>query len=99
MPRPISVKAVGKPIMITTTMSPSIVRPRAASLMSVTRFPYRADAPSRRSVARALIDELALRELLLDHVDLSHILEAARPFSGPEADDAAHHLGQALQND
>jgi hypothetical protein len=34
MPNPINVKAVGKPIMIAITMSPSIVKPSEGSLTS-----------------------------------------------------------------
>ena len=51
-----------------------------------------------RGLARLLVHVLAMRELLLDDVDLRDILQAARPFAGPEADDAAHDLGQSLKH-
>ena len=38
---------------------------------------------------QVLIDMFAGRQLLLDHVDLGHVLEAARPCAGFQADDAA----------
>src|SRR6266852_2771403 len=90
MPRPISVKAVGKPIMITITMSASIKSPSAGSLMCSCPRPCRAGARSRRCAAR---------DLLLDGVDLGDVVQAARPFAGPETEDATHDLGDALQHD
>src|SRR5689334_19012214 len=103
MPRPISVNAVGKPSMITTTISVSMVRPSAGSL---TFSPPRADALVRRlvDVVRALDGALAVflgheraaRELLLDHVDFLGVLQAVRPFARLEAHHATHDLRQAL---
>src|SRR5678810_857098 len=111
MPRPISVNAVGKPSMITTTIRPSIERPRAASLMSVAS-PLGAGAAAalpRRLVDRLgllddvtlglLVDVGAAGELLLDDVDLFRVLQARRPFAGADADDATQDLGEALQHD
>ncbi|OWK21937.1 hypothetical protein AJ88_13185 [Mesorhizobium amorphae CCBAU 01583] len=40
-------------------------------------------------LARFGVNMLAVLELLGDDVDLLDVLESARPFSGPEADDAA----------
>src|SRR5262245_6472543 len=51
-----------------------------------------------RDLARLLVDELAMRELLLDDVGLCDILEPAGPLSGLQADDTARHLGDALQH-
>src|SRR3981081_2036892 len=103
MPRPISVNAVGKPSMITTTISVSISSPSAGSLTF--RSP-RADALVRRLVdvvraldgalARFLVHGRAARELLLDHVDLLRVLQPVRPVAGLQADDAAHDLGDPL---
>src|SRR6185295_3824560 len=108
MPSPISVNAVGKPSMITTTIRPSIERPRAASLMSVAS-PLGAGAAA--ALPRCLVDRLRLlddvalgllvdvgaaRELLLDDVDLLGVLQPRRPLAGPKADHAAQYLGQAL---
>src|ERR1700682_4565270 len=106
MPRPISVKAVGKPIMITTTMSPSMSKPRAGSL---TFGSPRSDALARgfvdfvgafdRALARLLVHERAAGELLLDHIDLLDILQAVGPAPFLQAHDAADDLGQALDED
>src|ERR1700693_3642699 len=105
MPRPIRVKAVGKPIMMTTTMSASMVRPSAGSLIA--SVPAHAAllgglvdvlGVGDREPARLLVDIFAVRQLLLDDVDLLDVLEPARPFPGLEADDAAHDLGDALQH-
>src|SRR4029077_12535768 len=103
MPRPISVNAVGKPIMITITMSASMVKPSAASLTFGSPSP---DALVRglvdivgafdRALARFLVHERAAGELLLDHVDLLHVLQAIRPLPGPQAHDAADDLRQSL---
>src|SRR5512136_732503 len=103
MPRPISVNAVGKPIMITTTMSASMVSPSAASL---TFSSSRTDALVRslvdlvgsfdRALARFLVHQRAAGELLLDHIDLLHVLQAIRPFPGSKAHNAADDLGQSL---
>src|SRR5690349_16918091 len=111
MPRPISVNAVGKPSMITTTIRPSIERPRAASLMSMAS-PLGAGAAAALPrglvdrlgllddvAARLLVDVGAARELLLDDVDLLGVLQTGRPFAGADADDAAQDLGEALQHD
>src|SRR6266851_6233215 len=103
MPRPISVNAVGKPIMITITMSASMVKPSAASLTFGSPGP---DALVRglvdfvgafdRALARFLVHERAAGELLLDHVDLLDVLQAIGPLPGPQAHDAADDLGQSL---
>src|ERR1700674_5732055 len=92
MPRPISVKAVGKPIMITTTMSPSISRPRAGSLTfgsprahALVRRLVDLVGPRDRALARFVVHERAARELLLDHVDLLGVLQAIRPDAGFQA--------------
>ena len=50
-------------------------------------------------LARFVIDVLAVGKLLLDHVDLGHVLQPRRPDAGLEAGDAAHDLGDALQED
>ena len=74
-------KAVGNPIMITTTMRPSIKSPSAGSLMS--GVPAHAALARRlvdllraldRDLARFVVDILAVRELLLDDVDLGDVL-------------------------
>src|SRR5450631_3171748 len=106
MPRPISVNAVGKPSMITTTISVSISRPSAGSLTF--RSP-RADALVRGLVdfvgafdgalAGLVVHERAARELLLDHVDLLGVLQAIRPDAGLQANDAAQDLGDSLDED
>src|SRR5471032_1609985 len=106
MPRPISVNAVGKPSMITTTISVSISMPSAGSLTF--RSP-RADALVRGLVnlvgafdgalAVFLVHERAARELLLDHIDLLGILQAIRPDAGLQANDAAQDLGDSLDED
>src|SRR5450759_4414080 len=106
IPRPISVNAVGKPIMITITMSMSMVKPSAGSL---TFSSPRTDALVRgfvdfvgtfdRTLARFLVHERAAGELLLDHVDLFDILQAIRPLPGLQAHDAADDLGQTLDQD
>src|SRR5262252_10462699 len=100
-----SVNAVGKPIMITTTMSTSMVSPRAGSLMSGGLPPYRAGARFRRFHARVRSLSCAfhrprarVRELLFDDVDLRDVLETARPFAGLETDDATHDLRGALEH-
>src|SRR5690349_14819487 len=103
MPRPISVNAVGKPIMITITMSASMVSPSAGSL---TFSSPRADSLMRglvdvvrlfdRPLARFLVHVRAAGELLLDHVDLLGVLQPLGPLSGPEAHHAAGDLGHAL---
>src|SRR4030095_7442740 len=49
-------------------------------------------------LARFLIDEFAVRQLLLDDVDLRDVLEAAGPLPRSDADDAAYDLGNALQH-
>src|SRR5262245_3010795 len=51
-----------------------------------------------RSLARFFVHVLAVRELLLDDVDLRDVLEPARPFARLETDDAAHDLGGALKH-
>src|SRR5437660_403305 len=103
MPRPISVNAVGKPIMITITMSASMVSPSPASL---TFGSPRTDALVRGLVdivcaldcalARFLVHQRAAGELLLDYVDLLRVLQAIGPFPGLQAHDAARDLGQSL---
>src|SRR5262252_3070023 len=81
IPSPIKVNAVGKPIMITTTMSASMVRPSAGSLTF--RSPWSDALVSglvdlvhalERSLARFLVYVLAVRELLFHHVDLLRVL-------------------------
>src|SRR5260221_4296961 len=106
MPRPISVNAVGKPSMITTTMSESISSPSAGSL---TLGSPRAHALVRGLVdlvgafdgalARFIVHQRAAGKLLLDHVDFLGVLEAIGPHARLEADDAAHDLGDALDED
>src|SRR6478672_6489608 len=96
MPSPISVNAVGKPSMITTTISVSISSPSAGSL---TFRPPRADALVRglvdlvgaldRAPARLVVHQRAPRQLLLDHVDLLRVLQAIGPRAGLQAHDAA----------
>src|SRR4051812_3775737 len=109
MPSPIRVKAVAKPIMMTTTISASIRSPRAGSLMqSRSCLDVSAHAALASGLldlgclgdgelARFLVDVLAMGQLFPDHVDLGHVLEPRRPGAGSQADDAAHHLGDALQ--
>src|SRR6185436_9749262 len=88
IPSPMSVNAVGKPIMIATTMSPSIRSPREGSLTRARSLPVGVvdgRAVSRRLVdgmsladgdaPRLLVDELAVGELLADDVDLLDVLE------------------------
>src|SRR4051812_36318698 len=106
MPRPISVKAVGKPIMMTTTMSASMVRPRAGSLTLgspaahalVGRLVDVLGALDR-ALARLLVHEGAAGQLLLDHVDLLRVLQAVRPGAGLQAHDAAQDLRDPLDED
>src|ERR1041384_5388486 len=103
MPRPISVKAVGKPNMITTTIRPSIVSPRPASL---TFGSLRAYALVRRfidlmgvfdcTLARFLVNQRAAGELLFNDIDLLRVLKALRPLAGSQADRAAPDLGDTL---
>src|SRR2546422_11617218 len=103
MPRPISVNAVGKPIMITTTMSASMLSPSPASL---TLGSPRTDALVRgfvdivrafdRTPARFVVHQRAAGELLLDHIDLLEVLQAIRPLPGLQTHDTAHDLGQSL---
>ena len=78
MPRPISVKAVGKPIMITTTMSAEHQQPERG-IAHVLQVSAHAALARRlvdlvgaldRELARFLVDVFAVRELLLDDVDL-----------------------------
>src|SRR5581483_1610697 len=104
MPRPISVKAVGKPSMMATTMSPSIRSPRTSLFTTLPRDPL----PCRflnllgvlhRQPACLLVDVLAHLQLLLHHVDLRHVLQTAGPLPRPQADDAPHDLGQTLEHD
>ncbi len=54
--------------------------------------------PFYRRLALGRIDILAMRQLLLDHIDLGDILETARPDAGPETDDAPHDFGNPLQH-
>src|SRR5258708_10439562 len=103
MPRPISVNAVGKPSMITTTMSPSMSKSRAGS---VTLGSPRSNALVRgfvdlvrafdRAPARFIVHERAAGELLLDHVDLLGILQAIGPYPRLQAHDAADDLADPL---
>src|SRR5581483_8298324 len=97
MPRPISVKAVGKPSMMATTMSPSIRSPRTSLFTALPPDPL----PCRflnllgvlhRQPARLLVDVLAHLQLLLHHVDLGDVLQAARPLPRPQADHATLDL-------
>ena len=106
MPRPISVKAVGKPIMITITMSVSIKSPSAGSLMCSSPRPCRAGARSRRSLCAPSIailrDSSSTYSLCASCSSMTSI--SATSFSrlghSPvlQADDAAHDLGDALQH-
>src|SRR5262245_65544569 len=97
MPKPISVNAVGKPIMITITMSASIKSPSAGSLMcSVSahaalarRFVDLLGTPNR-DLARLFIDVFAVGKWLLDDVNLGDIFQPARPFPGLEAEAGAY---------
>src|SRR5678815_3931198 len=93
IPRPMSVNAVGKPIMIATTMSPSIKSPREGSLTRKRSLPVGRVVDGRAvtcrfvdgmglpdgGAARLLVDELAVRELLTDDVDLLDVLDARGP--------------------
>ena len=90
MPRPISVKAVGNPIMITTTMSAEHQEPEggiahvlqlSAHAALARRFLDVMRARDRR-LARLLVDIFAVGELFLDDVDLGRVLEPARPDAG-----------------
>src|SRR5258706_15235118 len=54
--------------------------------------------PLDRDLARLLIDIFAARKLLLDDIDLRDVLQPAGPFSGLQAYDATHDLGDALQH-
>src|SRR5258706_10530717 len=97
MPRPISVNAVGKPSMITTTISESISSPSAGSL---TFRPPRAEALVRGlvDVVRALDGALAVflgheraaRELLLDHVDFLGVLQSLQQLARLQPHHPAH---------
>ena len=77
IPSPISVKAVGKPIMITTTMSPKS-EARGPDRSCVQLSPHPALARGfvdtvrvfDRDLARILIDVFAVCELLFDDVGL-----------------------------
>ena len=69
--------------------SPPMPRWRALSSMSC--------ACSIASLARFLVDILAVRELLLDDVDLLTSLSRRGQAPVLQADDAAHDLGEALQ--
>src|SRR2546423_15643087 len=108
MPRPISVNAVGKPSMMTTTMSPSIDKPSAASVMRTSSCDRPRARPRRfidllgaldHVAARFLVDIGAAGKLLLDDVHLLGVLQPRWPGAAAQADDAAHDLGQALQHD
>src|SRR4029077_9990229 len=103
MPRPISVNAVGKPIMITITMSASMVSPSPASLTfcspgtdALVRGLVDIVGALDRALARFLVHQRAAGELLLDHVDLLDVLEAIGPCPGLQAHDAADDLGESL---
>ena len=67
-------KAVGKPIMMTTTISPSIVNPSAGSLMQspIPRWRAASSICCARSIASRRVSShmLAEGELFLDDVDL-----------------------------
>src|SRR5512140_2878078 len=96
MPNPISVKAVGKPMMMPTTMSARMVRPRAGSLTLGSPAAHAlvgglVDLVGALdgALARLLVHEGAPGQLLLDHVDLFRVLQAVRPLAGPQAHDAA----------
>src|ERR1051325_1652473 len=52
-----------------------------------------------RRAARLLVDELAVRELLLDDVDLLDVAQARWPLAGLQATHAADDLGDALQHE
>src|SRR5450756_2089580 len=100
MPRPISVNAVGKPIMITTTMSASMVSPSPASLTfgspwtdTVVRGFVDIVGAFDCALARFLVNERAAGELLLDHIDLLRVLQAIGPLPGLQAHDATRDLG------
>src|SRR3979490_2285152 len=103
MPRPISVNAVGKPIMITITMRASMVKPSAASLTfsspctdALVRGFVDLVGAFDRTLARFLVHERAAGELLLNHVDLLDVLQAIGLLPGLQAHDAADDLGQPL---
>src|ERR1043165_8610783 len=97
IPSPIRVKAVGKPIMIATTIRVSIRSPSAGSLMVFSALVHAlargfVDRLRRgdRTLAGILVAVLAVGELLLAHVDLFRVLEARGPLAGLQAHDAAH---------
>ena len=51
-----------------------------------------------RDLARLVVDVFAVRQLLLDHVDLGDVMQPRRPRAGAQAHHAAHNLGYALQH-
>ena len=51
-----------------------------------------------RQLALCGVDKFAVRQLFFHHIDFGHVLETARPHAGPQADDAAHDFGDALQH-
>src|SRR3989475_11762037 len=53
----------------------------------------------QRDTPRLLVHVFAVAELLLDYVDLFHVLESRGPLTGLETYDAADDLGQPLQHD
>src|SRR6188474_2135228 len=111
IPRPMRVNAVGKPIMIATTMSPSIRSPREGSLTRARSLPVGRVVDGRAlacrlvdgmglpdgGAPRLLVDELAVRELLADDVDLLDVLDARGPHARAQAHDAARDLRDALE--
>src|SRR5579862_5551108 len=103
MPRPISVNAVGKPIMITITMSASMVSPSPASLTfgsprsnALMRGLVDLVGPLDCALAGLVIHQRAAGKLLLDHVDLLGILQAVRPCAGLQTDCTAYNFGHTL---
>ena len=66
------------------------LRWRAASSMAC--------ADLHRGQARFLVDELAMRKLRFDNVDLFHIVEPRWPGAGAQAHDAADDLGEPLKH-
>ena len=52
-----------------------------------------------RLLARLVVHELALRELLLKDIHFLDVVEPGRPLAGAQADDAADDFRQTLQDD
>src|SRR6185436_18984198 len=52
-----------------------------------------------RPLARCFVDVFAVGKLFLDNVDFCYVMKTLGPLTGPDANDAAHDLGDGLQHD